>query len=101
MKIEKINDSQIRIFLTREDLLSRQIRLSELAYGTEKARRLFEDMMQKALHDYDFHTENTPLMIEATMVFFLILRSLKSSPNAVENSLILNSMASASPPRSL
>ena len=48
MKIEKINDNQIRCTLTREDLENHQIRLSELAYGTEKAKSLFRDMMQQA-----------------------------------------------------
>ena len=38
MKIEKINDNQIRCTLTREDLESHQIRISELAYGTDKAK---------------------------------------------------------------
>ena len=34
MKIEKINDNQIRCTLTRDDLNNRQLKLSELAYGT-------------------------------------------------------------------
>ena len=55
MKIEKISNSQIRCILTGEDLASRQLRLSELAYGSEKARALFRD----------FDAENYPLMIEA------------------------------------
>ena len=42
MKIEKINDNQIRCTLNRNDLISRQIKLSELAYGTEKAKSLFK-----------------------------------------------------------
>ena len=41
MKLEKINENQIRCTLTREDLASRHIRLSELAYGSEKAKKLF------------------------------------------------------------
>ena len=41
MKIEKINDNQIRCTLTREDLENHQIRISELAYGTEKAKKTF------------------------------------------------------------
>ena len=34
MRIEKLNDNQIRCTLTRDDLANRQIKLSELAYGT-------------------------------------------------------------------
>ena len=37
MKIEKINENQIRCTLTREDLANRKIKLSELAYGSENA----------------------------------------------------------------
>ena len=42
MKIEKINDNQIRCTLTREDLETHQINLRELAYGSEKAKKLIE-----------------------------------------------------------
>ena len=48
MKIEKINDNQIRCTLTQADLADRELKLSELAYGTEKAKSLFHDMMQQA-----------------------------------------------------
>ena len=47
MKIEKVNENQIRCTLTREDLASRELKISELAYGTEKAKSLFRDMMQQ------------------------------------------------------
>ena len=40
MKIEKISDKQIRCTLTREDLASRELKLSELAYGSDKAKDL-------------------------------------------------------------
>ena len=65
MKIEKINDRQIRCTLTKEDLAKREIRLSELAYGSEKAKLLFQDMMQMAAQDFGFEAENMPLVIEA------------------------------------
>ncbi len=65
MKIEKINDNQIRCILTREDFVSRQLRLSELAYGSEKAKSLFRDMMQQASFEFGFETDDLPLMIEA------------------------------------
>ena len=65
MKIEKINDNQIRCTLTRDDLAERQLQLSELAYGTEKAKSLFHDMMQQAAFEFGFEADNMPLMIEA------------------------------------
>lgn len=48
MKIEKVSENQIRCTLTKEDLASRELQISELAYGTEKAKNLFRDMMQQA-----------------------------------------------------
>jgi adapter protein MecA 1/2 len=65
MKIEKMNENQIRCTLTKEDLASRQLKLSELAYGTEKAKTLFRDMMQQANFEFGFEAEDIPLMIEA------------------------------------
>ena len=52
MKIEKVNDNQIRCTLTRQDLADRQIKLSELAYGSEKARSLFKDMIEQANYEF-------------------------------------------------
>lgn len=65
MKIEKVNSNQIKCFLNKGDLLSRQIKVSELAYGTEKAQELFKDMMDQASNEFGFEVENVPLMIEA------------------------------------
>lgn len=65
MKIEKVSENQIRCTLTREDLADRQLKLSELAYGTEKAKSLFRDMMQQAAYECGFEAEDIPLMIEA------------------------------------
>ena len=65
MKIEKLSDNQIRCTLTRADLAARQLQLSELAYGTEKAKSLFHDMMQQAAFEFGFEAEDIPLMIEA------------------------------------
>ena len=68
MKIERISENQIRCTLTREDLDAREIRISELAYGSDKAKLLFQDMMQQAFRDCGFEVNNTPLMIEAIPV---------------------------------
>ncbi len=65
LKIEKINDNQIRCILTKNDLAQRAIKLSELAYGSEKTKNLFRDMMRQAQKELDFHAEDIPLMIEA------------------------------------
>lgn len=65
MKIEKVNDNQIRCTLTKEDLDDRHLKISEIAYGSDKAKLLFRDMMQQANYEYGFEAENVPLMIEA------------------------------------
>lgn len=65
MKIEKVNDNQIRCTLTKADLADRELKLSEIAYGTEKAKSLFRDMMQQAAIKFGFQADNIPLMIEA------------------------------------
>ncbi|MBO5278836.1 MAG: adaptor protein MecA [Lachnospiraceae bacterium] len=65
MKIEKISDNQIRCTLNKNDLASREIKISELAYGTEKAKNLFRDMMQQAAYEFGFEADDLPLMIEA------------------------------------
>lgn len=65
MKIEKVNEQQIRCTLTREDLANRELKISELAYGTEKAKSLFRDMMRQAAYECGFEAEDIPLMIEA------------------------------------
>lgn len=64
MKIERISENEIKCTLTRQDLESRHLRLSELAYGSEKARALFRDMMKQAFQEVGFQADN-PLMIEA------------------------------------
>ena len=68
MKLERVNDHQIRCTLTRADLAQRELKLSELAYGSDKAKKLFRDMMQKATYELGFEAEDTPLMIEAVPV---------------------------------
>lgn len=65
MKIEKLNDNQIRCTLTRADLADRQIKLSEIVCGSDKAKSLFQDMMAQAASEFGFEAEDTPLMIEA------------------------------------
>ena len=65
MKIERINDNQIRCTLTSFDLSVRDLNLGELAYGSEKAKRLFREMIQKASSEVGFDAEDIPLMVEA------------------------------------
>lgn len=65
MKIERINENQIRCTLTSFDLSARNINIIELAYGTEKAKKLFREMIQRASNEVGFEAEDIPLMVEA------------------------------------
>lgn len=65
MKIERINENQIRCTLTSSDLSVRNLNLVELAYGTEKARKLFREMIQRASSEVGFEADDIPLMVEA------------------------------------
>jgi adapter protein MecA 1/2 len=65
MKIERLNENQIRCTLTRSDLASREMEITELAYGTEKARNLFHEMIEQAQQELGFEAEDTPLIVEA------------------------------------
>lgn len=68
MKFEKINENQIRCTLNKADLADRELMINELAYGTEKAKALFREMMQQASYEVGFEAEDIPLMIEAIPV---------------------------------
>ena len=65
MKIEKISKNKIRCTLTSEDLAERKIKISELAYGSEKAKKLFRDMLEQAAIECDFESDEMPIMVEA------------------------------------
>lgn len=65
MKIEKLSDNQIRCTLTRDDLADRQLKLSELVCGSERAKSFFHEMIQQATSEFGFEVNDIPLMIEA------------------------------------
>ena len=65
VKIEKISENRIRCTLTRSDLSARHLSLGELAYGNDKARRLFREMVELAGEEIGFETDDMPLMVEA------------------------------------
>ena len=65
MKAEKINQDQIRFTLSESDLISRNLQMSELSYGSDKTKALFEDMMRTAYEQFGMDFSQKPLMIEA------------------------------------
>jgi adapter protein MecA 1/2 len=65
MKAERINQNQIRFTLSAEDLSQRNIQISELSYGSDKAKALFHDMMVAAKQEFGFDFSSQPVVIEA------------------------------------
>lgn len=65
MKIERINENQIRCTLTNFDLSMRNLHVNDLAYGTDKTGSLFREMIQRASREVGFDAEDIPLMVEA------------------------------------
>lgn len=68
MKIERLSENQIRCTLNKADLAEKEIMLTELAYGTDKAKELFRELMEQASIELGFEVDNIPLMIEAIPV---------------------------------
>lgn len=68
MKLERISDNQIRCTLNKNDLADRELKLSELAYGSEKAKDLFREVMAQASDELGFEANDIPLIIEAIPV---------------------------------
>lgn len=68
MKLERISENQIRCTLNKNDLQDRELKLSELAYGTEKAKDLFKEVMAQASDELGFEANDIPLIIEAIPV---------------------------------
>ena len=65
MEIIRISNTQVKFILTQTDLSVHNVKITELAYGSQKAQELFKHMMEQAFVECSFETENTPLMIEA------------------------------------
>ena len=64
MKIEKINDNQIRCTVTLADLHDRHLKISELITNSDKAKLLLQDMVQQAAAEFGFDVDGMSLMIE-------------------------------------
>lgn len=74
--------------MSKEDLVNREIKLSELAYGSDKAKRLFRDMMIQASTEVGFEANDIPLVIEAIPVssecIILIVTKMVEDPEELD-----------------
>jgi adapter protein MecA 1/2 len=65
VKIERINEEQIKFTLNKEDLHYHNVKYSDLAQGNAKLHDLFREMMTQAMLEHNFNTDpNTPLIVE-------------------------------------
>lgn len=68
MKIEKINDNQIRFIFMPQDLADRNININDfVAHPPNGSHGLFQEITSILQSDYSFAPIGTPLMFEATM----------------------------------
>lgn len=65
MKLERINENQIKCTIHKEDLTVRGLSISELAYGSEGAKSLFREVMSQAFSELGFESDDSPLVVEA------------------------------------
>lgn len=65
MRIEKLNDNKIRIFLNNEDLKENHIDLHDFMSNSLESQHFFIDMLNLAETQVGFKTKNYKLIIEA------------------------------------
>ena len=65
MRMERINEHQVRCVITAKDLEEHQLTPGDLKYGTKEIRALFNEVIGQAVEDYRFNEDHYPVMIEA------------------------------------
>ena len=65
MRTERVSENKVRFILDQSDLEERNLQLSELAYGSEKAKELFDDLMELAREELGVEEGPQPFMVEA------------------------------------
>jgi adapter protein MecA 1/2 len=63
MRLERLNQDKIRIFLTFDDLMERGINKEDIWHDIPKVHELFNDMMDQAYQELDFEV-NGPVAVE-------------------------------------
>jgi adapter protein MecA 1/2 len=65
MKIERINDNEIKVTISINDLVERNIDLSSINYNSPQTQELFWEMMEQAEIEFGFSSSDSQLVIEA------------------------------------
>ncbi|MBQ9518628.1 MAG: adaptor protein MecA [Firmicutes bacterium] len=65
MKMEKINDYQIKFLLSQQDLKDRNITFGDLFQHSDKLQSLVREIMKLASERINFNVNENPVMVEA------------------------------------
>ena len=65
MRIERINENKLRVFLSFDDLEDRDIDLESFNYNTPETQELFWDLMEQAEVELGFDAMESQLCVEA------------------------------------
>ena len=69
MKVERINNNQIRFIFMAQDLAERGININDiLTRSPNKTQGLFQEITTLLSEEYEFSSAGVPLMFEATMM---------------------------------
>ncbi len=68
MRFEFIDENKIKIKITKSDLEERELKITELAYGSDKAREFFQEVMELAYEELGFDVNNIPIVVEAVPI---------------------------------
>lgn len=92
MKIEKINDSKVKITLTADELKQRKIDIKDIESDVDLARNLFIDLIEESNLDEDFSLDNCQLYIEASSdnnnLFIVTITKIDQIPELSKYSLM-------------
>lgn len=65
MRMERINEHQVRCVITLQDLEAHRLSSGDLKYGTKEIKELFNEVIGRAVEQYRFNEDHLPVMIEA------------------------------------
>ena len=65
MRIERINENKLKVTISIDDLLERNIDIESLNYNSPATQKLFWDMMEQAEIQYGFCASDSQICIEA------------------------------------
>ena len=92
MKVEMINQNQMRVVFKAQDLKDRNINTSDMfSQNNNKVQELFREITAVLQDEYDFTTFGTPLMFEATMtqgIFSVVVTRVAGSDENNEEDIV-------------